>query len=158
MTPEEIKNIRRSLLLTQSEFASLLNIYQAAISDWEKGKRAPQQVNQEKIRRLMIKLNKGARIFCQHAKGNHTRWIVIDEKNILDCALKKIAFTMLFKEGYPVHLIKLDEDDFNEWIKGKKNNSSSLSFWARQYYQKKKYLQPKKEKTIYEYPWLSTYD
>lgn len=41
MTGAEIKEIRRSLFMTQQEFAKKIGVHLVTVSDWENGKRNP---------------------------------------------------------------------------------------------------------------------
>jgi len=53
MTPEEIKNIRKSLALTQGEFADALNVTHETVGYWEIGARIPNSTSVNKIKMLI---------------------------------------------------------------------------------------------------------
>lgn len=49
MTGIEIKDIRRSLFMTQHEFAKKIGVHFITVSDWENGKRNPSLKHLKKI-------------------------------------------------------------------------------------------------------------
>jgi len=55
MKPEEITTIRKSLGLSQAEFANSLGVQTAAVSHWEKGRNSPTKVHQAVLKRLKEK-------------------------------------------------------------------------------------------------------
>lgn len=50
------KELRESLNLSQADFATLLNVRQATISDWERGKRKPSKHLLEKLEKYSKKV------------------------------------------------------------------------------------------------------
>jgi putative transcriptional regulator len=54
MTPEEIKEIRQKLNLTQKEFAKLINCPLATLQGWEQGRHRPSGV----VERVISSLDK----------------------------------------------------------------------------------------------------
>lgn len=59
-TPEEIKALRDSLKLTQSQFARKLKIDVITVSRWERGNQKPSTVAIRKLQRLHRKNNEAA--------------------------------------------------------------------------------------------------
>jgi putative transcriptional regulator len=61
-TPEEIKNIRLKMMMTQTEFAELLGISFASVNRYENGKSKPTfkvQRKLDELRRKVIEEKKG---------------------------------------------------------------------------------------------------
>ena len=52
MTPEEIKNIRLKLRMSQMRFAVILNVNVKTISNWELGITPPSRKNVKKLEKL----------------------------------------------------------------------------------------------------------
>jgi len=48
--PEAVKKLRHDLIMSQNEFASLLQVSYAAVSGWENGRRSP---NYKSIRKML---------------------------------------------------------------------------------------------------------
>lgn len=55
-TPEEIKNIRLKMMMTQTEFAELLGISFASVNRYENGKSKPTFKVQRKLTELKAKM------------------------------------------------------------------------------------------------------
>lgn len=55
-TPEEIKNIRLKMMMTQTEFAELLGISFASVNRYENGKSSPTFKVQRKLTELKAKM------------------------------------------------------------------------------------------------------
>jgi DNA-binding transcriptional regulator YiaG len=53
MTPEEIREARQALGLTQTKFGEMLHATLKTVQDWEYGRRKMQKVTQELLRRKM---------------------------------------------------------------------------------------------------------
>ena len=57
MTGKQIKRIRKSLFITQSQFGRLLGISKTSVNNWETGKVEPNLQTQEKIFNLCKEKN-----------------------------------------------------------------------------------------------------
>ena len=59
--PEEIKDVRKELGLTQLQFAKLLGASHSAVSKWEEGAREPLAGNYRRIKELSVAMSESAR-------------------------------------------------------------------------------------------------
>lgn len=70
MTPEEIKEIRNSLCVSQERFANLLGATVASVNRWENGKATPSRLYLKEIKQL--KVTHGSYI-CRQQEFENTR-------------------------------------------------------------------------------------
>lgn len=56
MTPEQIRELRARLGLTQAELASRLHVSQGTVADWERGKNQPGRRSERDLRHLAAKV------------------------------------------------------------------------------------------------------
>ena len=66
MTPEEVKEIRRSLGVTQEKFAQLLGTTVATVNRWENGRNTPSRLSIKEIKQLEVDHGNACR--CEEVK------------------------------------------------------------------------------------------
>jgi len=67
-SPDEIKDLRKALGLTQMKFAKKLGTNQIRISRWEKGKESPSEFYQKKLYRLKSKIEEAEKYIVSSPK------------------------------------------------------------------------------------------
>lgn len=94
MTAEEIKNIRKSLALTQEEFAKALNVTTVTVGYWETGKLNPNCTSKRKIELLLENSDKPK--------------VSIDE-------IENIRVSMNLSQNDFAKLLKIKPRTYNTW-------------------------------------------
>jgi len=56
-SPDEIKNLRQALGLTQAKFANKLRVSRVVVAYWETGKKIPSRISEAKLEKLALSLN-----------------------------------------------------------------------------------------------------
>lgn len=159
-TAIEFNTIRRSLYLSQSEFAQLLGKHQQEIARWENGQYSPNLSTRKKIAELYTSIYKQAMRYVAGVWFDKDAFLVVYPDDIKDTSSKRLAFLHLSRKNIACHLVVWNEKDFKEKYGELKDTPSLRTRWARDYYTNKRHLPPRKKRgeETYEYPWLSDWD
>lgn len=156
-TAFEVITIRKSLYLSQTEFANLLGVKQQVVARWEKENYSPNTTKRCKIARLYESIYKQAMVFVAKNWAKEEVFFVVYPENIEDTSAKRIAYVHLMRKNVPTHLIIFDEQDYKKTYFGI-DRPSVRTTWAKDYYKSKRYIKERKPRGLSEYPWLSEWD
>lgn len=59
-TPEEVRQLRKSLGMTQEGFAHMIGVTFATVNRWERGKSVPQELASKELSRLQAKVKRAS--------------------------------------------------------------------------------------------------
>lgn len=102
MTAQEIKETRKSLALTQEEFAKALNVSIVTVGYWEIGERTPNSTSVKKIKIL--------------EEQNFKNTITLEE-------IENLRIQANLSQEQLAKLMKIKQQTYSTWLTGKSNPS-----------------------------------
>lgn len=154
-TSAEILTIRKSLFLTQVQFAKLLETHLTMVARWEQGKFRPSEKWCEKIRNKIKDVKYRVDVLNQLYREKKESYFVLFDSDLVDYSAKQIMFAQKVRSGYECHLVKFNRKSYENYTNLDHLASKPLNDWAKWYHShgEKKPLKRKPE-----YPWLTEWE
>ena len=140
-THTEIITIRKSLFLTQKQFAKLLNTHLTQVARWEKIY-SPSPKWQEKIREKLREVGHRLTVLKALYLNRKKKYFVLFDSDMVDYAAKQILYATKIRENEECYLVKFNRESYEKFTGLDRLSSKSLNDWA-EYYHK---LREKKER------------
>lgn len=154
-TATEIITIRKSLFLTQEQFAKLINTFQCMIGRWEVGNFRPSPkwtaIIQEKLTEVRRRLEVLNALYREKAES----YFVLFETDLVDYAAKQIMYAQKVRAGFECHLVKFNRKSYQDYTHLDHIVAKPLNNWAKWYHTNGE-KKPRERKA--EYPWLSEWE
>jgi len=134
-TATEIITIRKSLFLTQKQFAKLINTFQCMIGRWEVGNFRPSPkwtaIIQEKLTEVRRRLEVLNALYREKAES----YFVLFESDLVDYAAKQIMYAQKVRAGFECHLVRFNQQSYQDYTHLKCIRTKPLNDWAKWYHQ-----------------------
>lgn len=154
-TATEIITIRKSLFLTQTQFAKLLGTHLTMVARWEQAKYRPSPkwtaTIQEKLTEVKDRL-----VFLNHAYQEKTEsYFVLFDSDLVDFSAKQIMFSQKARTGKECYLVTFDRKSYESYTNLDHISAKPLNDWAKWFHSHGE-KKPKSRKK--EYVWLSEWE
>lgn len=152
-TNTEMLVIRKSLFLTQKQFAKLLDTHLTQVARWERiCTPSPkwQAIIRQKLRDISYRLT------VLKALAKTEKYFVLFESDMVDYAAKQILFATKVRENEECHLVKFNRESYEAYTGVEYLSPVKLNDWAQYYHKLREKKKPKKGES--EYPWLTEWE
>ena len=155
-THTEILVIRKSLFLTQIQFAKLLETHLTQVARWEKTC-TPNPKWRERIKQKLREISQRVRVLKQLCQTNKDKYFVLFESDMVDYAAKQILYSTKIREGEVCYLVKFNRESYEKYTGVNYLSPAKLNAWAKYYHKLRESKAPPK-KGESEYPWLTEWE
>lgn len=155
-THTEILVIRKSLFLTQVQFAKFLGTHLTQVARWEKTL-SPSPKWQAIIRDKLREVGHRLTVLKQLHSAKQEKYFVLFESDMVDYAAKQILYSTKIRENEECYLVKFNRESYEKYTGVDYLSPAKLNDWAKYYHKLRESKAPPK-KGESEYPWLTEWE
>lgn len=153
-THTEILVIRKSLFLTQRQFADLLETHLTQVARWEKTF-SPSPKWQEKIREKLREIGRRLTVLKALYGDRKEKYFVLFDSDMVDYAAKQILYATKVRENEECYLVRFNRESYEKYTGVDYLSTAKLNDWAKYYHGLREQKAPHKRN---DYPWLTEWE
>lgn len=154
-THTEILVIRKSLFLTQKQFAELLGTHLTQVARWEKVC-TPSPKWQERIREKLREIGHRLTVLKTLCAEKQEKYFILFDSDRVDYAAKQILYATKIRENEECYLVKFNRESYESYTGLNYLSPKKLNEWAKRYHKQRERRIKKKGES--EYPWLTEWE